>query len=297
MLSIVRLVTEEREKEYMPELPEVETIRKGLEKYLIGKRALSIEIRYKKLFTGDPAALYEHTVESVIRFGKGLVINFDQGVSLAVHVKMTGQFIYREEATLQGFHPTLPTTADLPNSWTHVIFTFTDGSVLFYNDIRKFGWMKVVATESVKELSFFKALGPEPFVGLDYEHFVNITQHSLSPVKSLLINQQKISGVGNIYANEALYLAKINPSRQARSLTEVERKVLYEALLEVLRRGLAAGGATEANFVNVDGLPGGYQHQFLVYRKHGTTCSICGTLIERIVLAGRGTFWCPACQV
>jgi formamidopyrimidine-DNA glycosylase len=280
----------------MPELPEVETIRKGLATYITGKKLKHIEVRYQKIFTGDPTQLYNKEIKALRRFGKGIVIDFADGVSLAVHVKMTGQFLYRNDKTQQGLHPTLPTYSELPNSWTHIIFTFADGSLLFYNDMRKFGWMRVVETKQVKELPFFRRLGPEPFADLTLNYFNKTVSRSGSPIKNLLMDQQKISGVGNIYANEALFLAKIQPHRPASTLSLLEAEVLYNAVHEVLRRGLAVGGATEANFVNVDGLPGGYQHQFLVYRKHGTRCTLCGNTIIRTVLGGRGTFWCSSCQ-
>lgn len=289
----------------MPELPEVETIRRGLEKYLVGKQITSIALLYPKIFQGNPEDILNSEIMEVRRFGKGLVIDFANEFSLAVHVKMTGQFIYKGEETQANFHPTLGIVGDLPNKWTHVIFKLkthnlkhksNQESQLFYNDIRKFGWLKVVKTEDIPHLPFFKALGPEPFAGLTAAIFDQIVQNASLPIKSLLMDQKKLGGVGNIYANEALFLAKIAPTRLGRTLTETEREKLYLSLLEVLSRGLKYGGASDVNYVNVEGKTGGYQHHFLVYRKQGKKCPQCESSIERTVIGGRGTFFCPKCQ-
>lgn len=282
----------------MPELPEVETIRLGLQKFLVGKEFTGIEIRFPKIFQGNPLDILQAEIIDVRRFGKGLVIDFEHEMSLAAHVKMTGQFIYKGEETLANFHPTVGVVGQLPNKWTHVIFKVKseDNSYLFYNDIRKFGWLKVIRTEEVHSLPFFKELGPEPFAGLTLPLFDKVVEASSMPIKSLLMDQKKIGGVGNIYANEALFLAKIDPRRPAKQLSQTERVTVYEALLEVLRRGLRYGGASDVNYVNVEGKTGEYQRHFLIYRKHGEKCPECQSLIERTVIAGRGTFFCPSCQ-
>ncbi len=280
----------------MPELPEVETIRLGLKKYLLGKEITQIDIRYKKIFQGDVRSILHSEIRDVRRYGKGLVIDFHNGYSLAVHVKMTGQFIYKGKETEANFHPILGIVGELPNKWTHVVFSLTSGATLFYNDIRKFGWLKVMNTSEVHQLPFFRELGPEPFAGLTLPLFDKIVSNTGMPIKSLLMDQKKIGGVGNIYANDALFLAKIDPRRSGMSLTPEEREKLFIALLEVLQRGLQYGGATETNFINVEGKTGGYQHHFLVYRKHGQPCPECGAILERMVIAGRGTFYCPVCQ-
>lgn len=285
----------------MPELPEVETIRRGLEKYLVGKEFEEIEIRFPKLFQGDPLTILHTPVKEVRRFGKGLVIDFTNGYSLVVHVKMTGQFVYRGEETVANFHPTLDIGNALPNTWTHVIFKLKapelseTESYLYYNDIRKFGWLKVVKTQEVQELSFFKALGPEPFVSLTPELFDKALQ-TTAAIKSVLMDQKKIAGIGNIYANEALFVSRIDPRRPAKSLTEKERKELYHAVLGVLQKGIQYGGASDVNYINVEGTKGEYQHHFLVYRKNGQPCPVCSGVIQRIVVGGRGTFFCSYCQ-
>lgn len=297
----------------MPELPEVETIRIGLEKYLAGKTIESVDIRTPAIFHGDPRLITGAEVIAVRRRGKGLLIELVNGYTIAAHVKMTGQFIYKEtngtkgteETTSKNFHPKLALPAELPHKHTHVIFTVKSreskaknegSSSLFYNDIRKFGWMQVVKTEDALSLPFFKALGREPLSDLSLAQFAALIVSSKAPIKSVLMDQRKIAGVGNIYANEALFLAKIAPTRTAQSLTKKETQALYEAILAVLRKGLAFGGASDNTYLNVEGGQGTFQQHFQVYGKQGMPCPVCGTTLQRIVVGGRGTFYCPQCQ-
>lgn len=292
----------------MPELPEVETIRRGLEKHIVGKRISSIEIRFAKLFSGDPAQVVDQEIVGVRRFGKGLVIDFANEQSIVAHVKMTGQFIYVDKNSKVNLHPKISIGNDLPHKHTHVIFKLQVlspksqvASTLYYNDIRKFGWIKVVKTSEVASLSFFKSLGKElPIKGLlgsmTLEEFKNVLRHSTLPIKALIMDQQKIAGVGNIYANDGLFLAKIDPRRKANSLKKKEVKLLYESLIAVLEKGLLHGGASDVNYIQVDGGKGEYQDHFLVYGRVGEKCLVCGGPIERIVVGGRGTFYCHACQ-
>ncbi|CAN5124567.1 DNA-formamidopyrimidine glycosylase [soil metagenome] len=283
----------------MPELPEVETIRRGLEKTIVGKTIQDVEVRLNKMLAGDKVQVIGARVEAIRRFGKGLVIDLSNGFSITAHVKMTGQFIYLGK-TQNNFHPKLTLPLELPSKHTHVIFRLkADGgeeSTLFYNDIRQFGWLKVVKTLDVHDQPFFKSLGPEPFSDLTLPIFVKIVSSSSMPIKPLLMDQTKISGVGNIYANDALYASAIDPRRKSNSLTQEEGERLFVAVLEVLERGIAHGGASEINYVNVEGGKGSYQDHFLVYGKNGETCIRCSYIIERIKQGGRSTFYCPGCQ-
>lgn len=284
----------------MPELPEVETMRRGLEKKLLGKKIQDIEVRLPTIFQGDIESVVGEEFVAFQRFGKALVMQLSNDHSIAAHVKMTGQFVYKEtkgtEKEVKNFHPKLGVGSELPNKWTHVIFTFFDGSKLFYNDIRKFGWLKVLPTKDVHSLSFFSSLGPDPLSNLSVKKFYTILQSSSAPVKNFLMNQQKIAGVGNIYANDALFLSRIDPRRSAKSLSEEEGKRLFEAVQAVLKKGIAYGGASEINYINVEGGKGSYQDHFLVYGKEDEACSRCQNPIRRIVQAGRSTFFCPVCQ-
>jgi formamidopyrimidine-DNA glycosylase len=296
----------------MPELPEVETIRMGLEKYLVGDAFLAIDVRLPKMFAGDPDLILDTVIDGVRRFGKGLVIDFVNGYSLAIHIKMTGQLVYVGPRLPAGVRISEKVGGCLPNKHTHVIFQLRakgpfgklrvnreqrEDAYLYYNDIRQFGWMKIVRTAELSSIPFFKELGPEPFRDLDLSYFRKLLQSRKSPIKPLLLDQKKIGGVGNIYANDALFLAKIHPTRPANSLSDEEVERLYESLERVLRKGLEVGGASEWQYVNAEGQTGKYQNFFQVYGKVGKPCVRCGALIEKSVMGGRGTFFCSKCQV
>lgn len=282
----------------MPELPEVETIRLGLQKYLVGHVIKRIDVRLSKMFLGDPKNAEKAKVTAARRFGKGLVIDLDNAHSIAVHVKMTGQLLYTGKKVPKDTKVAIGKIGKvLPNSATHVIFHLDEGAVLYYNDIRQFGWVKLVKTIDVAELPFFKGLGPEPFRDLDYKTFRKILSSKKSPIKPLLMDQKIISGVGNIYANEALYTAKIHPKRPASSLTETETRRLFDVIEAVLKKGLAAGGSSEWQYVNALGEEGSYQKIFQIYGQDGKKCKNCGATIEKFQMSGRGTFFCPVCQL
>ncbi len=282
----------------MPELPEVETIRLGLQKYLVGHRILDIDVKLAKILSGDIKNVVGAKFVSVERFGKGLVLTLDNRYSIAVHIKLTGQLIYQDEKSPKVSKDKVGT---VPNKFTHVIFKLDKGAYLYYNDIRRFGWIKIVKREELPTLSFFKDLGPEllPSSGqapLTLGQFEQILSKSSISVKVLIMDQKRIGGVGNIYANDALFLAGIDPRRKAKELSKDEVKKLYEAILEVLKKGLKYGGASELTFVNALGEEGGYQNHFLVYGKEGKPCNKDGTIIKKIFLGGRGTYFCPKHQ-
>jgi formamidopyrimidine-DNA glycosylase len=315
----------------MPELPEVETIRRGLEGLIVGAEIMGVEVRLPKMVLGEVQRVKGAKVQSVRRRGKGLLIDLDNGYSMAIHVKMTGQLIYRRVSRVprvsrvggksavetKNLHPVLAAPEELPGKHTHAIFRLrhpelVSGSqempkqvrhdnnsrdaFLFYNDIRQFGWIRIVRTEEAENLPFFRSLGPEPLHTLTREHFNTILSRSKAPIKQVLMDQSRLAGVGNIYANDALFRAGIHPLRPASDLSPDEITKLFEAVEYVLTEGIKAGGASEENFVNALGEKGFYQERFLVYKKTGKPCKRCGTLIERIVVGGRGTFYCPTCQ-
>lgn len=287
----------------MPELPEVETLRLGLEKYLVGHKIEKIEIKVPNLFHGEPKNVTHAKIEGVRRFGKGLVIDLSNGHSLAIHVKLTGQLIFRDAST-KNEPLSKKVGEDLPGKFTHVIFTLDKGAILYYNDIRRFGWIKVVATDDLNSIPFFKDMGPEPPVAkvqkgravLDFKKFSEILSRANVPVKVTIMDQKRIGGIGNIYANDSLFMARIDPRRKGKDLSEAEKKRLYDAIEKSLRKGLKYGGASELNFVDALGQDGGYQNHMLVYGKKGEPCPNCGKKILRIMIGGRGTFFCPACQ-
>ncbi len=302
----------------MPELPEVETIRKQLQKYLVGYIIDDVEIRLPKQLSGDPKQIIGAVITGVRRYGKGLVIDLDNDYSLAIHIKMTGQLIFQEGKVGKVSKVSKAVLSDkvgeLPGKATHVIFELrvengelrndSSKAYLYYNDVRQFGWIKVVKTSEVGELLFFKSLGPEfiPSTSsgakqLTLAMFKKILASTKGPVKPLLMDQSKMAGVGNIYANEALWLAKIHPKQVANSLTQKEVGELFNSIEEVLKKGLEAGGSSEWAYVDALGQEGSYQKIFLVYGKIGKPCVRCGAKIEKIALGGRGTFFCAVCQV
>ncbi len=279
----------------MPELPEVETIRLGLQKYIVGHKIEGVEVRLRRIFAGDEKNIIGAKVVSVDRFGKGLVINLDNGYSIATHIKLTGQFVYRDSTTAK-LKLSPKVGKEIPNKFTHVIFKLNKGAFLYYNDVRQFGWIKIVKSDKIQEISFFKDLGPEPFKDLTFEKFKDIVEKSNLYIKVLIMDQKKIGGIGNIYANDGLFDAAIDPRRKAKSLKPEEIKKLYDSILKVLKIGLKNGGASELNFVNALGQEGKYQHHFLAYARDGEKCVRCGSIIKKIKLGGRGTYFCPECQ-
>ncbi len=271
----------------MPELPEIETVKLQLQKVLVGQ----------KLLKSNFPEVTGKTVKEIKRLGKVLLINFDKDLDLGFHFKMTGQLIYiphpnpllnsGEGKRIVGGHPTEDMVAPMPSKHTRAIFNFDKGT-LYFNDQRKFGWIKI-------NPRFVDKLGPEPFNITPIE-FIGRLKNSKRPIKVVIMDQEIISGVGNIYANDALWEAKIHPSTPSNQLTNNQLTILLEKLKLVLREGIKYGGATAANYVNLHGLGGHYQEHFRTYNREGLPCLRCKTKIEKIVLGGRGTYYCPICQ-
>lgn len=299
----------------MPELPEVENIRIQLEKYLVGlprggalrgHKIENVEIRDKKYAIRDKKKIIGAKIKNVRRFGKALVIDLDNNCSVVIHIKLTGQLIYRGPNL--GKVPNLSTKVlgGLEGKHTHVIFHLDKDAKLYYNDVRKFGWIKIVQSSKLKvESDFIARLGPEPVVDdknppenpLTLGKFREIVGSTSRAIKTLLMDQNKIGGVGNIYANDALWLSGIHPEKQAKKLKDEEIKKLHKAILEVLKEGLKRGGASELTFVTPDGKEGSYQEHFLAYGREGKICPRCKKAkFKKTKIGGRGTYFCPTCQ-
>lgn len=297
----------------MPELPEVETIRLQLIGLIIGKRIKRVDIINPKSFIGNPVFITGLTVKCIRRFAKILVMDLDSGLSVAVHLKMSGQLIFRiknYESRIKNKN-SLEDAVKLPDKYTRVVIGFTDGSRLFFNDMRKFGWMRLVISKSeflnpkqipnskfqipkLKEIT--NKLGPDPLNNLDEEKFFLILHSSNRPVKLVLMDQEKIGGVGNIYANEALYLSRMNPNGKSIRITRQESGVLFQNLQKVLLTGIQYQGTSSNLYRDARGEKGKAQYTLKVYGKTGEKCSMCGNAIRKIKLGGRGTFYCPECQ-
>ena len=286
----------------MPELPEVETVVRGLNRLIIKKKIINELHDWPKSFPNSPesveAFMVGSEIENVRRRAKVIIIDLDSGYSLVVHLKMTGQIVYRGEENWGAGHPNDDFLAILPNKSTRVQIDFSDGSNLYFNDQRKFGWMKLLPTNQVENLPFFQKVGPEPLEkSFRLSEFMQrFVRKKRSVIKAALLDQSVIAGVGNIYADEALWRAEIHPETKVENLDEQDFKRLYESIRYVMNLSIEKGGSTARNYVHADGSKGNYLEYASVFRKEGTLCSRCGTEIIKIRVAGRGTHLCPRCQ-
>ncbi len=287
----------------MPELPEVETLKLGLQKYVKGNKITEVNVIDSKLLSGNPKEILGSKVKDVKRYAKGLVLELDNGYVVAFHIKLTGQLIYRDESN-KDLDVLKPTPSKVPNKFTRVDIVFDNNSHLYFQEVRGFAWMKILPEKELKTLPFFKTLGPEPIPSpgsttplLTLAMFEKIVEKSNLPIKVLLMDQTKIGGIGNIYANDSCFEAKIDPRRKAKTLTKKEIKVLFESVLKVLEKGIKYRGSSELNFVDVLGQKGEYQNHFLIYGRKNKPCRReDGGIVEKIYLGGRGTFFCTNCQ-
>lgn len=281
----------------MPELPEVESIKLQLKKYLVGHKIEKVDVRYRKKFEGDEKKLVGGKVKDVRRFSKVQSIDLNNGYSVVIHIKLTGQLIYRGPNLKNPEELSKKIIGGLEGKHTHIIFHLDKNAKLYYNDVRKFGWIHIIKTSNVEKHKFIEKLGPEPFKDLTLEYFRKMLAKTSRSIKVVLMDQGKIGGVGNIYANDALWLAKIDPKRASNKLSEDEITSLYKAIHDVLKNGLKYGGASELAFVTPDGSEGEYQKHTLVYGREGEFCNRCHkTKISKYFLSGRGTYVCPFCQ-
>ena len=229
-----------------------------------------------------------------------LGIDLENGKSLLFHLKMSGQVIYQDEGSIfAGGHPTLDMKDSMPNNSTRVQFTFSDGSKMYFNDQRKFGWIKVIITDELNENTFYKGLGPEP---LDKSFTVEVLKerllkHKTWPVKVVIMDQSTIAGIGNIYAAEACFDAKLDPRVKVSEMNDNDFNELHKGIVRSLNDGIKYGGSSRATFVNAEGEKGLFLDYAFVYGRKGEACKKCKTPIEKIEQAGRGTYFCPSCQL
>lgn len=280
----------------MPELPEVETIRRGLSKFILKKRIKKIDIHCEKSFQGDISLAENHTVNSLRRFGKALIIDLDNGISLMIHLRMTGQLIYDGKERYAAGHPSENFVANLPNRQTRVVISFDDGT-LYFNDQRKFGFIKTISTNEIKNEPFIRKLAPEPWDMTLEDFYSRLKKHQNSCIKATILDQTIICGLGNIYADESLFAAGIHPERKSGSVTKKEAGLLLESAKKVMEDSINSGGSTMATYVRADGTRGDYLEKFAqVFRRENQPCPKCGHKIIKIRVAGRGTHLCPHCQ-
>lgn len=286
----------------MPELPEVETVRRGLYKLIVGRTIKAVEHDWAKSFPNSPADtkqfLIGAKVTDVRRRAKVLLIDLSSKYTLVTHLKMTGQMVFRGDKVFGAGHPSDSLIGKLPDKSTRVTISFKDSSRLFFNDQRKFGWMRLIPTVEVPEIDFMKKVGPEPLSD-EFTTKVFITRVRKRPnttIKAALLDQTVLAGVGNIYADESLWGAKIHPNIRVYDVSDAKLKKLREELRFVLNLAIEKGGSTDRNYVNAEGKRGSYIDFARVFRREGQACSRCGSEVIKTRVAGRGTHVCPKCQ-
>lgn len=271
----------------MPELPEVETVRRGLEKLILGKKIASLDIRYPKMIKTDLDQFQKEVpgqvVESMGRRGKYLIFYLTDKVLIS-HLRMEGKYFYYPDQVPERKH-------------AHVLIHFEDGGTLVYEDVRKFGTMELLAPELLEAYFLSKKLGPEPTEqDFDLQVFQAALSKSKKPIKSHLLDQTLVAGLGNIYVDEVLWRAQVHPAKPSQTLTAGEATVIHDQTIAVLGQAVEKGGSTIRTYTNAFGKDGTMQDFHQVYDKTGQECSRCGTVIEKIQLGGRGTHFCPNCQ-
>lgn len=282
----------------MPELPEVETIRRNINAALRGRTLVSVDTTLPKLLRASPvpdlAALTGTRLVGARRRAKVLSVAFSNGLTLMVHFKLAGQFaiIRPDGARLVAGHPVPDPTGSYPHKVTHVTFEFDDGTVAYYSDVRQFGWLRLLPEDDVDGVLATYGFGPEGNVApIDEARLSAIIKTRSIPIKTLLLDQRVIAGLGNIYVDEALHAARVHPAKPARSVTGVQLRALAAEIPIALERGIAQGGARIIHHraYPVDGFPA-------VHAREGEPCPTCGSAIVKTRVGARGTYFCPSCQ-
>ena len=289
----------------MPELPEVETVRRGLAELLPGRVVARVTVfdspkSFPNVRADVEQFLYGARVTAVRRRAKVLMIDLDTQYSLVIHLKMTGQLIFRGVQSFAGGHPSDSLIGELPDRSTRVQIDFVDGSRLFFNDQRKFGWVKLLPTDEVENLPFMQKVGPEP---LDpqtrAEDFIQrIRRRQNSMIKPAFLDQAVIAGVGNIYADEALWAARLHPQTRVKNVSDQQLNTLFNELRQILQLSIDQGGSTDKNYVDAEGRKGNYLTFAHVFRREGQACHRHPDQeVIKLKVGGRGTHVCPVCQV
>jgi formamidopyrimidine-DNA glycosylase len=286
----------------MPELPEVETVRRGLSSLIIKRSIKTVIYDTPKSFPNDPQSvqsfMLQSTVLAVRRRAKVLLIDLSTNYTLVIHLKMTGQLVYVGDTRFGAGHPNDSLINVLPDKSTRVTIEFADASFLYFNDQRKFGWMKLIPTDEVPEMDFMRRVGPEPleddFTASQFTE--RFKRRANTSIKAALLDQSVVAGVGNIYADESLWGAKIHPKRLVKTITLEEFALLYAELRLVMNLAIEKGGSSNHTYISAEGKKGSYMDFARVFRREGLECPRCGTTIIKFKAAGRGTHICPNCQ-
>lgn len=291
----------------MPELPEVETLRRELSRAVVGRTIVSVRVIREKSIRPlsvrrFAAALRGRTITSISRQAKILFFDLTaprRGRStLAVHLKMTGQLIFTPHAgtMVVGGHPQRNGGVGLPNAYTRVVLKFSDGSTLYFNDLRLFGWLRILDDLERKALTADSGVEPlsKDFTDSTLGEFLK--RFPRRSLKKLLLDQHLVAGLGNIYVDEACFRARVRPTRLAGTITRAETARLFTSIVAVLTLSIKNKGTSARNYRRADGTPGGFTKHLAVYGRQGLPCPQCGTSIQKIRHAGRGTHFCPKCQ-
>ncbi|MFW5722756.1 MAG: bifunctional DNA-formamidopyrimidine glycosylase/DNA-(apurinic or apyrimidinic site) lyase [Desulfohalobiaceae bacterium] len=270
----------------MPELPEVETIARGLAPQVTGRTILGVEaVRPSVLNVSGPDladAVVGRTIEGVRRRAKLLILDLDRPLHLVFHLKMTGRVWAGSRR-------------EVPQTHTHVLFDLGEDTTLYFRDVRRFGYCRVLSTPALQDWDFFAGLGPEP-LECGCEDFLKRIRGRRARIKGLLLDQRVVAGLGNIYVDEALHLAGIHPARKAADLSGRRLADLHRAVTTVLSKAIDLGGSTFRDFLNASGQPGNYQDEFMAYGRSGQPCKKCKATLKAVRVAGRSSTFCPCCQ-
>lgn len=293
----------------MPELPEVETVRRGLDRFLPKLIVRQVKVfDSPKSFPNDRSLvksfLVGASIKGVRRRAKVLMIDLSSDYSLVIHLKMTGQLVYRKldsssDKNFAGGHPNDSLVGGLPDRSTRVQIDFNDNSRLFFNDQRKFGWIRLIPTAEICNLPFFQKVGPEPLdeKTTDEDFIKRVRRRKNSMIKAAILDQSVIAGVGNIYADESLFMAKIHPETRVVNLTDKDLSRLFHEIVKVFKLSIREGGSTDRNYVDAEGRKGNYLSFAQVFRREGQPCfKHPGVRLQKIKVTGRGTHICPKCQ-
>lgn len=305
----------------MPELPEVETIRRGLGRIIVGRTVSATEnFASPKSFPNTAADISEFLigaqVTDVRRRAKVLLIDLSTDYTIVIHLKMTGQLVWIDDTSHKasrkdrdggdepirrygGGHPSDSFVHALPDNTTRERIDFTDGSHLYFNDLRKFGWMKLYPTIEVANIDFMQKVGPEPLEDtfMSTEFIARIRRRNGTTVKAAILDQTVLAGVGNIYADESLWMSRIHPATRVRDVNDAQLADLLANIKTVMNLSIEKGGSTDKNYVDAEGKKGSYLQFANVFRREGQACTRHpDVLIEKIRVAGRGTHVCPVCQ-
>lgn len=277
----------------MPELPEVETIRGQLEKFIVGKKIVKVNVSLPKMvklsLTKFKKNVLGASIKSIKRRAKILIFELSNGWSMLIHLKMSGRLIFRAKgAKLKPEY----------EKWNHLIYYFNDGSCIFHNDLRQFGYVKLIETKKLDEFFKKEKFGPEPLdKSFTLQNFSELLEkRPKMKIKQFLLDQQNISGIGNIYSDEILFFARVHPLKKVGELKAGEIKKIFEGIKNILPKALKLRGTSDNDYLDALGEKGEYAARLMVYGREGEKCRKCAGIVQRIKIGSRSAHFCPKCQ-